>query len=148
MYAFLNPESRPEPVTAQELTELEEHFDLRLPEALKDYYMKYNFQSIKPVCLRAGQETFEVYGMLPLFRGPMSVDHISVDHIMEICQNSNLFGKGCFPFAISAEGDDFVYDTYTENIYFVRLDDPHRRKQICTGMDHFFQLLNQSVQNE
>ena len=78
-----------------------------------------------------------------LFRGPMSVDHI-----MEICQNSNLFGKGCFPFAISAEGDDFVYDTYTENIYFVRLDDPHRRKQICTGMDHFFQLLNQSVQNE
>ncbi|MEY8310271.1 SMI1/KNR4 family protein [Erysipelotrichaceae bacterium 51-3] len=142
MYSFLNPESRPEPVSAQELTELEERFDLHLPEALKDYYMKYNCQTIKPVCLRAGQETFEVYGMLPLFSGPMSVDHI-----LEICQTSNLFGKGCFPFAISAEGDDFVYDTFTKNIYFVRLDDLHHRQKICTGIDHFFYLLNQTAQN-
>ncbi len=140
MYSFLNPHSQPDPVTAQEIADLENRCHLHLPQELKTFYENHNGQSIKPVVFSVDGQSFDVYSMLPLFTGTMPIEHI-----LEIYQPANRFPATFFPIAVSFDGEDYFYDTQSDAVYLIPIEHPSSRKLVCHSITQFFKLLSENA---
>ncbi len=140
MYSFLNPHTLPDPVTAQEIAALEEHYHLHLPQELKTFYENHNGQGIKPVVFSVDGRSFDVYSMLPLLSGTMPIEHI-----LEIYQSANRIPLTFFPLAVSFDGEDYFYDTQNDDVYLIPIEQPSNRQLVCHSITRFFQLLNENA---
>ncbi len=142
MYDYLHQDKPLESISEEKIEAFEKEFHLQLPARLKDFYQNYSGSTMDSLPFIANNKRYILDGFHQLFTGSMSVEHI-----LDIYQQSNRLPEGYFPLGVSHAGDDFFYDTLHDKIYLISLDQPKNLELIATSLDEFFDLLDEAYQN-
>lgn len=138
MFDFIRIQ-HPDPISEQDLDEMERQYDLQIPSILRDFYFSCNGCDMHPIVYPFNHQLFTVMHFLPVLSGWMSADHI-----LELYTLSGRISRGFWPLATSENGDDFYLDTRKNQVYLLSYDHPDAKVLAAYSIEDFFQRLDRS----
>ena len=108
-----------------DIKRVENHLGIRLPQDLKEHYLRYNGGTPRPQFFPKDGDAYEVKKFLPMnIEDPIGTT-FEDSYVMMVKQTPD-FPRGCIPFADDPSGDMFLYSVRPEsfgNIMFVSHED-------------------------
>lgn len=130
-------DERKEPFDIGLINEIEMKFKIKIPNALKNYYLMYGNSSIK-TC------QFKVNGFLCDIAAFISIDvndSMSFYKVVEYGKSDGWLPNNFFPFAYDSGGNFYFWNTINQHIYLAFNDEIDNFYEICESADAFFKLL-------
>ena len=126
-------------LSEDEIHRFEEQYQLVIPDVLREYYLSYNgYQIAEAFFIRDGTG-YSVRKITPLLgKGD------SVETMLDNAVKYDDVPAHLIPLADDRGNGLYYWDKRNEHVYFRYVDDIGYYTFICKGLDHFFEILNQS----
>lgn len=120
---------------------LEEAFNIKIPQGLKKYYLKYgNSRVVKPC-------EFEVDGFKTDVSEFVSInknDKASFYEVMDSGLSDGWIPDNFYPIAHDYGGNYYFWDSTNEHVYLIFNDDVENPVEICKSIKDFFKLIKKN----
>ena len=128
------------PFTISMVKEVENKFNIKIPQVLKKYYLKYGNSRIKT-------SEFKIDNLLTDVSEIVSIDKNDVSSFFQVMNNGRLdnwIPDNFYPFCHDSGGNYYFWDSRNEHIYLIFDDEVDNPIEICKSMKDFFKLMKKS----
>ena len=131
-------------ITQEYIKEFQNKYNVKLPEILKEYYLKYNKSDIKECefYLYDEEYNFCVEYLYSLNYGTQPVEK----HLDKWIPENEYIPNSWIPLACDVDNDDYYWDKETGKVFFLSLENVENPIPICDSVEEFFKLLNYVVE--
>lgn len=132
-------------ITQKYINEFQNRYNVKLPEILKEYYLKYNKSDIKECefYLYGEEYNFCIEFLYSLKNGTQPVEKFLDKWIPE----NEYISNSWLPLACDADNSDYYWDKETGKVFYLSLGNVENPIPICDSVEEFFKLLNYVVEN-
>lgn len=115
---------------------VEHKYHIVFPEALREYYSKYDGMQIDLCMIHKGERKYEVSRIIPL-----SGEGLTFEKIVDNDREDGLVDADFYPLASNRGGDLYYWCIEDQNVYLLYGDDIEHPIPICQGVSTFFESL-------
>lgn len=142
-YDFLQGGSDVIPITLDDIAGIEEKYEIRFPEELRNYLLEHNGKKMHPAFM-------EVEGILCWVLDIYAIKDpkLSLEKMLERQQLQGFPVRQMIPFAHDGGGGIYYCHMTTGTIYLSYLNSDDSFITICSGIGQFFNILNEAYQRD
>lgn len=142
MFNFIKKENGEYKIIIDDINNIEKQFNIKFPDVLKDYYLKYNGSQIKECVFEINSIQFDVNEIIPIKYGTCSFEK-EYDLVIKNEYISNIY----VPFAKDSANQSYYFNLKDNKVYYISLDDITNPIFICDNIEEFFEILNLCLDN-
>ena len=142
MYSFIESNDAKCQLNIDDILEIENKFNIKFPNILKEYYIKYNGSQIKECYFSINGNDYNVNEIISLKYGKYSFEK-EYEQVIENRYISNIY----IPFAKDISNQSYYFNLKDNKIYYISIDDIINPIFICDSIDEFFEILNLCLDN-
>ena len=142
MYSFIESKDAKCQLNIDDILEIENKFNIKFPNILKEYYIKYNGSQIKECYFSINGNDYNVNEIISLKYGKYSFEK-EYEQVIENRYISNIY----IPFAKDISNQSYYFNLKDNKIYYISIDDIINPIFICDSIDEFFEILNLCLDN-
>lgn len=139
MYLFIDRENEKAKVPLDQINQLENHWGLVFPDALKEYYIQHNGAVIHECSFQRYGMDFCLVRFFTINYGTNPLEK----HYFNARRNSAV-PKSFVPFALDEDEDFYYWDSENGKIYYLSLENVENPIELCDSMSAFIKILNAS----
>lgn len=143
MYNFIIKQNPDAEVSYDYIKKFEDTYGIKLPQALGEYYLKFNGSEIRECRFEKDDMEFCVIQMISLNYGTMPVEKIK-----NYNQKNKATPETFFPLALDEDYDYYYWDSNTGKVYYLSLSNADNPLEISSNIEEFFDILQNSEEEE
>lgn len=139
MYKFIKSEEQYKKITTNYIDEIENKFNIKFPNILKEYYLNYN-------CAEEKECTFKVRGIdedfVLDFIIPLKYGNCNLEKEYEWVLKNDYISNKYIPLAYDIDSNMYYWDSKNGKVYYISNENVENPILICNSVDEFFDILN------
>lgn len=140
MYKFMKETSKKfEKVSEDEIKRVENKYNIRFPEVIRNYYLEYNIEYIRTVYFHAGingNKEFGVHGIN---------EFKNVEKYKDIEIKEGWTHDGFYPFAYDEGGNTYYWSSIDGKVFLLYNDDIENEIFVCNSVKEMFKLMEDKI---
>lgn len=140
MYSFVKGRDGKHDDSLRKITELEKKYHIKFSEELKDYYYKYDKESINLSIIEIDGYECEIAKIVPIVAEKMDFETIVDNDKADGFVPDNLY-----PIARDRGGNYYYWNAETENVFLVFVDDIDNPFKVADSIKDFFIRMSKKV---
>lgn len=143
MYKFIETLHKELSITPNDITNLENEYNIKIPTTLKEFYLNFNASEIY-LCEFAQnnpeEKIFEVHTIYSVKYAPFK-GAIILEDVLYGDRIDGFIPANLIPFAEDRGGNRYYCDENTENVFFIPCDDIDNPELVCETLSEFLNNL-------